>query len=992
MTRMTYSKGPKELEESGLSNEFIALQNIYSRGTQEWFADGTLHVGQRCFRFRRLLCNTFRFPNSRGIHNHSNGDKVWIRTIVSSRYNVWYRLRNPAPEYVDYYRPFLWMLDLAKHLIDFLTLQRTGRWRIQDFFYQRKFCRWLEQNHNGSPEFRKWYSEIEGLGFGSVIAANISFLSTQISDAGLETSWYFVRTEVDPSMLKAVPAQDVITDLTTVTLYVYQCFRHMPWAHLLQVQQPTESTGIGSKPKDNHGLTSGPEVVISDRSVKVGDIVALASDSMTWQGTEAVWYAYVQALQETNAGMKMDLLWLYRPTDTSCQAMKYPHAKELFLGTHCNCGDEPVYTHEVLSKPKVRFFYQDDQCDFFVRQKYDDNESAWLTLQDSDFRCLCKCKKSEVQYQIGDTVLVEMEEDKLEPFELVEIPEAPYQILGRKLLRKTEFNLDARPNELLFSNIFVKFPHSRIIRTCQVRFFMTDAHIPAPYCRNGTAAFFFITHEITSEAVIQPLRIPMPSALRQAPEIMSTKPLQGLDIFCGGGNLGRGLEEGGAVRFRWAVDYYKEAIHTYKANSENDVSFYYGSVNDYLRQAIRGKRLGSVAQKGEVQFISAGSPCQGFSTANQNKGSAESQRNVSMVASVVSFIDFYRPKYAVLENVTTMAMCGQGRDHSQNVFAQVLCALVGMGYQVRPFRLDAWSFGSPQSRTRLFISVSAQGLPPMEEPFPSHSHPDHVSAACLGRTANGLPLGGRYWEPSPFEYVTIKDATKDLPLNDHGKLPSIRFPDHRMSRNLTSNNRIRLASVPKKPPSMTFIKAVKKGWMPQRQVDTYTWLSKCRTHDLSRAWQRVNPIGLLPTVTTNCSPEDGISGTWVHWEADRLITIMEARRAQGFPDHEVIVGIPAAQWKIIGNSVARPVALALGFALRKAWEKAQEDAPSTTLVTCPTPAPMPTPKDVELPDRRVCEDSEAETTARLMPERPLNELLDYLHRRAQPPYLQQLAK
>lgn len=31
------------------------------------------------------------------------------------------------------------------------------------------------------------------------------------------------------------------------------------------------------------------------------------------------------------------------------------------------------------------------------------------------------------------------------------------------------------------------------------------------------------------------------------------------------------------------------------------------------------------------------------------------------------------------------------------------------------------------------------------------------------------------------------------------------------------------------------------------------------------------------------------------------------------------MGPPAKQWKIVGNSVARPVALALGMALRKAW-------------------------------------------------------------------------
>lgn len=46
---------------------------------------------------------------------------------------------------------------------------------------------------------------------------------------------------------------------------------------------------------------------------------------------------------------------------------------------------------------------------------------------------------------------------------------------------------------------------------------------------------------------------------------------------------------------------------------------------------------------------------------------------------------------------------------------------------------------------------------------------------------------------------------------------------------------------------------------------------------------------------------------------------MEVRRAQGFLDEDVLIGTPAEKWKIVGNSVARPVALALGVSLRKAW-------------------------------------------------------------------------
>jgi hypothetical protein len=49
-----------------------------------------------------------------------------------------------------------------------------------------------------------------------------------------------------------------------------------------------------------------------------------------------------------------------------------------------------------------------------------------------------------------------------------------------------------------------------------------------------------------------------------------------------------------------------------------------------------------------------------------------------------------------------------------------------------------------------------------------------------------------------------------------------------------------------------------------------------------------------------------------------MLTVMEARRAQGFPDREPIIGNINAQWKIIGNSVSRAVALALGMSLHEA--------------------------------------------------------------------------
>lgn len=51
------------------------------------------------------------------------------------------------------------------------------------------------------------------------------------------------------------------------------------------------------------------------------------------------------------------------------------------------------------------------------------------------------------------------------------------------------------------------------------------------------------------------------------------------------------------------------------------------------------------------------------------------------------------------------------------------------------------------------------------------------------------------------------------------------------------------------------------------------------------------------------------------------MTIMEARRAQGIPDSEVLVGTRTEQLRIVGNGVARTVSMALGLSLRAAWLK-----------------------------------------------------------------------
>ena len=287
-----------------------------------------------------------------------------------------------------------------------------------------------------------------------------------------------------------------------------------------------------------------------------------------------------------------------------------------------------------------------------------------------------------------------------------------------------------------------------------------------------------------------------------------------------------------------------------------------------------------------------------------------------MIASVVAFVDIYRPKYAFLENVKGMAYGPE----TNNVLAHVISALVGMGYQTRTFALDAWNYGSAQSRSRIFISIAAPGLTPVLEPPHTHSHPENVVSASLGKLPNGLRFNSRYSSQTPFNYVTAEEAMRDLPATD-GRISCLAFPDHRMSIYLSNLHRIQIASIPRFPRGNTFVLAVKEGYMPQAQIDAFDWSSSIKSSLSARGWQRVKRGTLVPTIMTEARPSDGINGTVLHWDDERLLTVMEVRRAQGFLDEEVLLGLPREQWKIVGNSVARSVALALGVSLREAWLK-----------------------------------------------------------------------
>ena len=915
---------------------FTPLNDVAIRlGNATFFFDGIIRDAtnpSKYYYVERISFGLVSVGGYEDLDQHTVGDSLWVQSTQcrARKDDIWYQLGQPAAEYAEHHRLFIWLANLSKHVVDYFNNHADVT--LKDF--ELHFAGWLISHHRNDPHFVAWLENHGKSDFRQTVVSHADFLLKQACDMdesyGTHTVWKEIG-RTNPIIQK----QPVGIVSTVVTPFVHRCFKNMVWANHLKVmefegqnqllyqsrlKEMRFNTGSrGRKPRMKQ--QSGP-VKCGSFTISPGDVVATTKDEdSTWKGNknDELWYALVQDIKTfKNKPSCLQVLWLYRPTDTVCADLTYPNNNELFLSDHCNCEEGDFDITQVVKKVDVSFFTERafGKAEFFVRQTYKDDQT-FTTLKDDDFCCSHRQEVESLCYTVGDTVLVETQvgdEIRLEPTEIVGMN--GQEVTVRRLPPRNRFfgsrcngPSKARPNELVYTNHFDTVSIIQLARPCHVRIYtleeQQDGLIPVPYNRDGNGDAFYIivskdsaVNKFTFKQGFDPLK-PVPR-------------LRALNIFSGGGNFDRGLEEGGAIQSEWAVEWGIEQMLTYRANHSDPEQLkpFCGSVNDYLAKAMRGKD--ALARIGDVEFIAAGSPCQGYSMVNPNKMNEVSMRNCSMVASVAAFVDFYRPQYAILENVPSMA----SSIHKENPLSQLLCSFVGMGYQVRILNLDAWSFGAPQSRSRLFIIIAAPGLQLPDHPSLTHSHPERTPNRSLGGAPNGLPFGNRQFPIPVFDFVSAYEGTKDLPKLGKGHIVPISDPDHRSARTESTFTQNIIDSVPKFPRTMGLQDALKRGWLQSNQGDSTTRnLDKQKT---SRSWSRVDPNHLLPTITTGIGPSCRFTGRCLHWAEDRLITLKEARRAQGFPDSEVIIGTPGQRWKIIGNSVARQVALALGLVIRDA--------------------------------------------------------------------------
>ena len=122
--------------------------------------------------------------------------------------------------------------------------------------------------------------------------------------------------------------------------------------------------------------------------------------------------------------------------------------------------------------------------------------------------------------------------------------------------------------------------------------------------------------------------------------------------------MSHGLHEAGVADSKWAIEIFEPAAQAYKLNNP-DCTVFSDDCNMLLRQAIEGTKTNHrgqrIPERGEVDLLCGGPPCQGFSGMNRFNHREYSQFKNSLVSTYLSYCEYYRPRYFILENVRNFA-------------------------------------------------------------------------------------------------------------------------------------------------------------------------------------------------------------------------------------------------------------------------------------------------------------------------------------------------
>jgi DNA (cytosine-5)-methyltransferase 1 len=442
----------------------------------------------------------------------------------------------------------------------------------------------------------------------------------------------------------------------------------------------------------------------------------------------------------------------------------------------------------------------------------------------------------------------------------------------------------------------------------------------------------------------------------------------------------------GVADSKWAVEIFEPAAQAFKLNNP-ECTVFSDDCNLLLTNAINGVKTNERGQviplRGQVDLLCGGPPCQGFSGMNRFNHREYSQFKNSLVSTYLSYCEYYRPRFFILENVRNFASYKKSM-----VLKLCMRTLVKMGYQCTFGILQAGQYGVAQTRRRAILLAAAPG-----ETLPHYPEPHHVFSpqAChLSVEMEGKRFDtNTMWRlEGPYRTTTVRDTLSDLPRIENGasKLEmsykgdaishfqrNIRrgsdvLRDH-VTKPMSALVEARFRLIPTHPGSdwrdlPNKVMTLKDNTTTRKLVYCYndskqgksstgalrgvctcmesekakcdpadkqqnTLIPWCLPHTSNRHNQwaglygRVENDGFFSTTITNPEPM-GKQGRVLHPDQHRLVSVRECARSQGFPDTYKFYGTALDKHRQVGNAVPPPLGRALGLSIRQAMATPRE--------------------------------------------------------------------
>jgi DNA (cytosine-5)-methyltransferase 1 len=354
-----------------------------------------------------------------------------------------------------------------------------------------------------------------------------------------------------------------------------------------------------------------------------------------------------------------------------------------------------------------------------------------------------------------------------------------------------------------------------------------------------------------------------------------------ISLFAGAGGCSLGFHQAG-YDIRFAADMDANAVESYRRNFGQAPC----EAADIRELGVESVLECIGLERGELDILLGGPPCQGFSSAGVK--SSDDPRNF-LLRHYVRLLEGLRPKWFVMENVEGL-LTNAGGLHIRDALELFLAA----GYSVNVEKVYAQGYGVPQRRKRVLIIGNRLGH-------------DFLFPEPVTRFSGSIFRKGE---------VTFLTATSDLPpatqdaerILDYGQPPSNELQAYLRgdARTVTDHyapalSGIQLERVRGLRPGQTM-----KDLPEDLQHESFRRRAFRRVMDGTPVEKRGGaPSGLKRlfadepslTITSAATRE------FVHPVENRLLTLRECARLQTFPDWFVFVGSAAGRIQQIGNAI-----------------------------------------------------------------------------------------